>query len=241
MLEYATRKFALPYMEELFKATDPGFKYLDKAEKSSVLMNSGFIIYNKPELENLPKSLMKDPGFGPPLIINMGLADTVKKITANSKTSEEKAMAIYNYVSNQMEWDSSYRVFVNMGFPVKIVEFISRFSSSDLNMNASLSKPFRKQIGTSSEINFILINLLNTAGVKAFPVLVSTKDFDILDSSFFNLHQFNHVVAYVELDGKNLLLDAARNGNGTILTTVPMNESGLLVKKNEAEWIRVVK
>lgn len=240
MLEYASRKFSPPFMEELFKATDPGFRYLDKSEKSTTLRNSSYILYTKPELETIAGKLMKDPSFGPPMIINMGLKDTLQKITEGCKTTDEKTKAIYRYVSDRFEWNGSYRVFVNMGFPIRIVEFASRFASEDANMNTSLSKAFRKQTGTSSEINFTLINLLNTAGIKAYPVLVSTNDFDIIDTTFFNLHQFNHVVVFVEQSEGNTLLDAVQTENGTILTTTPLNKYGLLIKKNEAEWVSVV-
>jgi hypothetical protein len=239
MLEYASRKFAPPGMEELFKAVDPNYKYLDKAEKSSTLRNSSYILYTKPNLESVAKDLMKDPGFGPPMIINMGLRDTLQKITEGCKTAEDKTNAIYKFVYNHYNWNGSYRTFVNMSLPIKVVEFASRFADSDANMNTSLSKAYRKQSGTSSEINFTLINLLNTAGIKAFPVLVSTKDFDMIDTSFYNLQQFNDVLACVEIEGDYYLLDAVKKDNGTLLSTTPMNKYGLLIKKNEAEWISI--
>jgi hypothetical protein len=239
MLEYASRKFAPPGMEELFKAVDPNYKYLDKAEKSSTLRNSSYILYTKPNLESVAKDLMKDPGFGPPMIINMGLRDTLQKITEGCKTAEDKTNAIYKFAYNHYNWNGECRVFVNMGVPIKLVEFASRFTDGDANMNASLSKAYKKQSGTSSEINFSLINMLNTEGIKAFPVLVSTCNYDCIDTSFYNLHQFNDVLACVEIEGDYYLLDAVKKDNGTLLSTTPMNKYGLLIRKNEAEWISI--
>jgi hypothetical protein len=239
MLEFASRKFAPPGMEELYKAIDPRFKYLDKAEKSSALKNPAFVLYNKPSMEKLARGLMRDPGFGPPQIINIGYNDTLKTITAGSKNDIDKSMAIYNFVSSRFTWDSTYRIFVRDGFSVRLTEFFSRFASSGSNLNTSLSKAIRKSTGSNSDINFILINLLNTAGIKAFPVLVSTLDFDRIDTSFFNLHQFNHVVACFDAsDGQTYLLDAVKKSNGsTILNNDGINDFGLLIKKDTAYWV----
>ncbi|MBN2484645.1 MAG: DUF3857 domain-containing protein [Bacteroidales bacterium] len=239
MLEYASRKFALPGMEELFKALDANYKYLDKSEKGSALHNTGYLLYKRPDLSGIAGKLMKDPGFGPPLVINMGFNDSLKSITASSKSQTEKMDTVFSYVSNNFEWDGNYRVFVRDGFSVKTTEFISRFASENANLNTSLSKSMRTHSGSGSEINFILINLLNSAGVKTYPVLVSTLDFDLIDTAFFNLHQFNHVIALAEADGQHYLLDAVKNGENYVLTSKPLNDFGLVIYKDRAEWIAI--
>jgi hypothetical protein len=60
-----------------------------------------------------------------------------------------------------------------------------------------------------------------------------------LDTSFFNLHQFNHLIAAVEVDGQEILLDAVKKGDGSIMTSDIMNEFGLLIELKEARWIQV--
>jgi hypothetical protein len=169
----------------------------------------------------------------------MGLNDTMRKITGKLKTDEEKVMAIYDFVRNQAEWNNQYRIFVDPGMPLFFVRLADKFSSQPVKMNTSLQKVMNKQEGSSSEINAILINLLRSAGFKANPVLVTTLKTCYLDTSFFNLHQFNHLIAVVEADGQEILLDAVQKGDGSIMSSDIMNEFGLLIDSRGARWIQV--
>ena len=239
MLEYASKNFLFPEMSEIFKATDPEYKYLDKSEKQLAIEHSGYILYRKPDLKKIAKDLNKSEQFGKPLIINMGLNDTIRKLKGLYNTDEEKVMAIYGFVRNQVEWNHLYRIFVDAGMPLFFVKLVEKFAQEPVKMNTSLQKVIKKQEGTNSEINSILINLLRAAGFKANPVLVSTLNNCYLDTTFFNLHQFNHVIAAVEVDGRDILLDAVMKGDGSILSSDIMNEYGLMIELKNARWIQV--
>lgn len=239
MLEFASQKLTIPGVQYLFRACEREFKYKDRAEKNMTLTNNSFILYKKPDLEELPKKMLKDPYFGPPLTIHMGLNDTIMKLTKEVKNPEEKTKIIYDLVSNHMEWNGINRTFVDPTLSKLILKVVSKVSNDKANMNKSLSKPFDKQTGTNAEINFILINSLRKAGLKAFPVLVSTKDNSYLDMDYFNLHQFNHVIAMIELDGTNVLLDAVLTDDEPFFKTKEMNNIGLVIKNNEAYWISI--
>ncbi|MBN1117425.1 MAG: DUF3857 domain-containing protein [Bacteroidales bacterium] len=235
MLVYASRKFLFPGMELLIRAMEPDFKYKDKAEKNSTLSNPAFVLYKAPTLEKIPEELMKIPEFGLPLDLNIGINDTIRTLTKDCKTETDKLNVIYDFVSNGMNWNGRYRVFVDLGYSGFMTKILSRFSVEKLN--PTLNKPYKNQTGTSSEINFILINLLRKVGLKADPVLVSTLDNGLVDTSFFNLHQFNHVVARVTADNRTYLLDAVLTKDGPIISTQIMNEFGMVVRKDEAFWI----
>lgn len=239
MLDYASRKFLFPRMDQLFKATDAEFKYLNKTEKQTTLENAGFVLYKRPNLLKIAKDLNKSDRFGLPLILNMGLNDTIKKLTGSAKTDEEKVLAIYHYVRNKAEWNHKYRIFVDAGIPLFFIKLADKFTKEPVKMNTSLQKVIHKQKGTNSEINAILINLLRSAGFKANPVLTSTLNTCYLDTSFFNLHQFNHLIAAVEVDGKEMLLDAVKKDDGSIMSSDVMNEYGLLINLQNARWIQV--
>lgn len=239
MLDFASKSFLFPKMTEIFKATDPEYKYLNKSEKQMVLENKGYILYKKPDLQKIAKELNKSERFGTPLILNMGLNDTIRKIIGKFNNEEDKIMAVYNFVSNQAEWNYQYRIFVDAGAPLFFVKLVDRFTREPVKMNTGLQKVIQKQQGTSSEINAILINSLRAAGFKANPVLVSTLNNGYLDTSFFNLHQFNHLIAAVEADGQELLLDAVKKGDGSIMSSDIMNEYGLLIESKQARWIQV--
>lgn len=241
MLNYATRKFMYYNMNNLYKAIDPSYKYLNKSQKKQVLESAGFILYKAPDLERLPVKLSKDPAFGPPLVLNMGLKDTLATLTQEAKSTKEKVDIIYDFVTGHMEWNQLYRSYVTPGLATPIIKVITKFSKEQPKLNLSLNKPFRKEKGTSSEINFMFINLLKSMGIKAYPVLISTMEHEYLDPEFFNMHQFNHVLALVELEeGKQVLMDAVQKEEGTILTADDLNPQGLVIKLNKAYWINLI-
>jgi hypothetical protein len=239
MLDFASKKSQFPGMEELLKAMDPEYKYMNKSEKQLALEQSGYILYKRSDLQKIAKDLNKSERIGKPLIINMGLNDTIKKLTARYTTDEEKVMAIYDFVKNQIEWNNQYRIYVDAGVPFFFVKLANKFAKEPVKMNTSLQKVISKQEGTNSEINAILINLLRSAGFKANPVLVSTLNNCYLDTAFFNLHQFNHLIAAVKEDDREILLDAVTKGDGSIMSSEIMNEYGLLIEKRKARWIEV--
>jgi len=239
ILDYASKSFLFPGMTELFKATDPEFKYLSRTEKQLTLENAGFILYKRPNLLKIAKDLIKSERFGLPLILNMGLNDTIEKLTARFNTGEEKVMAIYHFVRNQTEWNNRYRIFVDAGLPLFLLKLADKFTKEPVKMNTGLQKVIHNNKGTSSEINAILINMLRSAGFQTNPVLVSTLNNCYLDTSFFNLHQFNHLIAAVEVDDREILLDAVKKDDGSIMTSDLMNEFGLLIELRSARWIQV--
>lgn len=239
ILDFASKKFLLPEMNEIIKATDPEYRYMDKSEKQIALVLSGYILYKRPDAAKIAKDLNKSEEFGVPLVLNMGLNDTIRKLTAIYNTDEEKVAAIYNFVREQAVWNNQYRIFVDAGVPRFVIKLAEKFSSGPVKMNTSLQKVINKQEGTNSEINSILINLLRASGFKANPVLVGTLSNCYIDTTFFNLQQFNHVIAAVEINGQQILLDAVKKGNGSIMTSDIMNEFGLMIELKNARWIPV--
>jgi hypothetical protein len=239
MLDFASQKLTVPGVQYLFRACNREYKYKDRAEKNMTLTNNSFILYKKPNLADLPKKMFKDPYFGPPLTIHMGLNDTILMLTKDTKSSIEKTNIIYDYISGHMQWNGRYRTFVDPALSKLILKVVSKVSSDKANLNKSLSRPFEKQIGTNAEINFILINSLRKAGINAYPLLVSSKENSFLDMEFFNLHQFNHVVALVEIDNNYIVFDAVLTDKGPLIEVNEMNNVGLAIKNNKAFWLNL--
>lgn len=239
ILDYATKNFLFQGMNEIFKATDPEYKYMEKSEKQLSLDHKGYILYKRQDLQKISTNLNKSERFGVPLVLNMGMNDTVWKLIRQFDNDEDKVMAIYDFVRSQVKWDYRYRIFVNEGVPLFIVKLADKFSQEPVKMNTSLKKVMQKREGTNSEINAVLINLLRAAGFKANPVLTSTLKNGYLDTTFFNLHQFNHLIASVVVDGEEILLDAVEKGDGSIMSSEIMNEYGLMIEAKKARWIQV--
>lgn len=239
MLDEASVKSSLPGIEHLFRSTNPEYKYLDKAQKSSTMLPSGYILYINPTLESLPEQMLKDPDFGPPLNIYMDIQDTIFKLTKNIKDEKEKAWFIYDFISSNMEWNGVCRPYVEPAFSKLTLKILTKIKGNSNNLNRSLNKPFEKQKGSNAEINFILINALRKVGINANPVLTGTKDFAILDPEFFNMHQFNHVVASVEIGEETFIMDATHKDGKPFLNQVDINKVGLVIKMKSAYWINI--
>jgi len=72
-----------------------------------------------------------------------------------------------------------------------------------------LRKAYDAHTGTSADVNLLLIAALREAGIKASPVLLSTRDHGRISKEFPLLDRFNYVIALVPLvNGKDLLVDA---------------------------------
>lgn len=103
------------------------------------------------------------------------------------KTTDAKIAYIFNEVKNAMKWDNNYRRYTNDGIP----------------------KAWEKKLGNSTEINLMVYHLLTKAGVKAYPLLMSTRKNGKVNPAYPSRFQFNTTVTYVPIDSANYyVLDA---------------------------------
>jgi len=108
-----------------------------------------------------------------------------KAKTLNSQA--EKIAYIFNEVRNDMKWN----------------EVDVRYTED------GTSESWNKKTGNSTEINLMVCHLLQKAGVKALPMLVSTRDNGKVNPAYPTRYQFNRTVTYVPVDSANYyVLDA---------------------------------
>jgi hypothetical protein len=133
----------------------------------------------------------------------------VKRIVQNAATQEDRIITIFRYVQNTMNWNKENGYSVNKG----------------------VQKAYMDRTGNIAEINFILISMLNYAGIKTSPVLVSTIENGI--SIYPNRTGFNYVVAAAEINGILILLDATNKyTTQNILPLNALNWTGRLIKED---------
>jgi transglutaminase-like putative cysteine protease len=170
------------------------------------------------------QELMKSQYFG--LHLNEMIGDQLgaaKDITKGLTGNEAKARAIFAHVSGKMKWNN-------------------RFS---LYPKERLSKTYNDGSGNSADINLLLISMLRAAGIKADPVLISTRDHEMIQRAYPVSRQFNNVIAMVELDTGTILLDATGTYNpyGAVNSN-NLNNQGLRIVKTTEEsykgvWVEV--
>jgi len=172
------------------------------------------------------KDLMEDEDFGVQLKKNIprtkDLEDQLKALTA----PEEKMIVIHKYVKKNMVWDGEYSKWALEG----------------------VKSAWANKKGNSGEINLILINLLKDAGLKAYPILVSTRENGRVNTTDARLGQFNTVLAYVQIGDKSYYLDGTdQNTPSHMVPDKVMYSEGLVVSKvngegtsNDQDWGWVV-
>jgi Domain of Unknown Function with PDB structure (DUF3857) len=143
----------------------------------------------------------------------------VKKELNDTMSMESKVKYVYEYISKNIDW---------------IDDDFSIFSSKGLN------DAFKNKKANSGELNLMLIACLNKIGLKAFPMLISTRDNGAPVDKYPIATQFNHILCYTELNGKPLMLDAGNIYRPMNIQRIPsLNEKGWVLEKNKSRWVNI--
>ncbi|HNW56585.1 MAG TPA: DUF3857 domain-containing protein [Bacteroidales bacterium] len=167
-----------------------------------------------PTYSTLTTKLLERKDFGIPLKTN--LKSLAEQVTVNQKDYLSKLKEIHKYVSNNILWNG-------------VMDFTSY---------SSLKSVIRKEKGNSAEINMILIDMLRSVGIKADPLILSTRSNGSLNQYSAMLQQFNYLVAYVTIEGESYIVDATdplRPFN--ILPFDCLNGTGRLINEYESKFI----
>ncbi|MEZ5071837.1 MAG: DUF3857 domain-containing protein [Bacteroidales bacterium] len=127
-----------------------------------------------------------------------------------------KAKALIGMVKNACIWDGTYSKYTDLS-----------------------AKEFQQiKEGNSAEINLLLVALLREAGLRADPVLVSTRQHGRIEKEYPFSTVFNHVVVRVGGDENAFLCDAsAANIQYNRLPSNCLNGEGLVVHEGRVEWV----
>lgn len=92
--------------------------------------------------------------------------------------------------------------------------------------------------GNSADINLLYVALLNKLNIRAFPILLSTRDNGFLLHFHPSIDQLNYVAAYVKHDNIEMLIDATDiNGRPGILPERCLNGKGLVFYEDATLWV----
>jgi len=194
----------------------------------------GYILYYLPSWEELNENLLLDSKFGLAIIKYWDCDSILKSIINTSQTELEKTEAIFNYVKSNMKWNNknSLHADVSDGFFKKL------YSKTGANVHLNnIGNYFIKGEGTSSEINFVLMHLLNKAKIKVAPALVNSTDNKPVDKNIPDMNQFLSVIAIVTINEKEYLLDAANPNSKFNNITKEIDKNQIFVVRKEGyKW-----
>lgn len=230
--EYSSEQVKYEIQKEIMAARDvPAFKqepYIDATEnyissvsfelQSTNFPSSGFKRYTS-TWEEIAKTLNGDENFGKQLsAINLS-KEKIDELKINDLSEVDKMKAVFDYVQKSTKWN---------GNNAKYTE--------------SVRQMYKTGVGNSADINILLINLLDAAGLNVSPVLLKTRDTGKLPVSHPSLSSLNYVIASVKSGEKIYLLDATEDEIAfNLLPERCLNEKGLMVKDdNSYEWIDLI-
>lgn len=164
------------------------------------------------DYDQFNKTIMNWESFGKTL--NKGNFSKDLLSTMNT-TGLELAQNIYTHVQNHFTFDGSYG-----------------FTSSSAGRKA-----YNEGTGSVPQVNLTLIAMLREAGLKANPIILSTRGHGIPHPIYPNYEDFNYVIACVELDQGMALLDATSTQPFGSLPVRCLNGQGWLASENGGKWI----
>lgn len=172
--------------------------------------------------QELAKDLMLDNNFGVQINKDKNYKDllaAVRPLLASATTEREKAQVIYSYLAQNIEWNERYGV----------------------DASGSLDDAFEKKKANSGQLNLMMIALLKEIGITTYPVLISTRSHGKMVQLYPILSQFNHTLAFAELDGKQLIIDVNDPQRPMGMPRIDaLNKKGWLVDPENPQWVNII-
>ncbi|MFD0794475.1 DUF3857 and transglutaminase domain-containing protein [Mucilaginibacter litoreus] len=113
------------------------------------------------------------------------LKNYIAPVIAGKTAEMDKAVAVYNYIQKNIKWNEIY----------------SRYSDN-------IRKALDSHTGDVGDINLALVAALNSAGINAEAVLLSTRGNGIVNRLYPVEREFNYVIAKANIGKDSYLLDA---------------------------------
>ncbi len=136
------------------------------------------------------QTLLDDSDFGKAASPGRFEKSLAEQIAGNIADPAAKAAAILEHLQQKIAWDGYHGLYTGR----------------------SLQKVYESGTGKVPEINLLLVACLRAAGLKADPLILSTRGNGRLHPIYPNRKKINYVVAALELDGIIVFADASIRG-----------------------------
>ncbi len=229
--DYAWQKIS----KALMITTHYDYEKRTPSQRQMLLYPSGFIIYYLPTWEELNENLQHDDKFGLAIIKYWDCDSILSSIIKPNQNEKSKVNSIYNFVKANMKWNNKYSIYADVSD--NLIKKLYSKSGGKVKLN-NIGNYFEDGIGSSAEINFVLMYLLNKAKIKTYPVLVNNKDCETIDKNIPDIKQFKTVLALVYINNKPYLLDAANTNSTFNKISDQYDKTKMFVIKNDGYlWI----
>lgn len=165
------------------------------------------------------KSLGTDESFGKQLQNPVNAAASLVAEAKAISDNEQRMKFLYDKVRKEIAWNEDDGIYADLG----------------------ASKAWEIKTGNMADINLLLIKLLTEAGLKAAPILFSTRDNGLAVANYPNTQQFNSIMAFVPIADKYFVLDATNKTIHYKLTPeLVVNTNGFIVEGENGRWKEIL-
>lgn len=117
--------------------------------------------------------------------------DVAQTITGDKTTLEDKIISLYEFVRDSIETRSDINY-----------SFFDKDQAEEL---------MEHRHGTAVEKNTLLVDLLRSLDVEAYPLMIGTRDFSAFNPNVHELRQFNHIICCLMCDSSRAATLDARD------------------------------
>ncbi|PZU81204.1 MAG: DUF3857 domain-containing protein [Chryseobacterium sp.] len=233
--EYYTYRFGYeniaPYRDEKYVHNLDNYRTSIRAELNSTNITripgaydysdtGGFKSYAV-SWNDIRKQLYESEFFGDQLKKKSLVKELLPADIKNISSSEEKAAAIQKFVQKNYTWNNYYTVGAEEGKGIRNL--------------------LETKVGSSGEINLLLILLMRSAGLDAQPVVLSTIGRGLLLDHSPSLNQLNYVLAILDIGGKPIIYDAtSKMMLPNLIRPTALNYNGYLMTEKEAKKVNIL-
>lgn len=136
----------------------------------------------------------------------------------NTLSSIEKAKAVDKYIKTNFVCNDRNRLFASE-------------KKKDIQ---------RVKSGNSADLNLMAVGLLKSAGLEAYPVILSTRGHGKIQTTYPFIDAFNYVIGAVRIDTSVYIIDCSEPLlNFAEIPYKCLNDICLMIKEKDVEWLNV--
>lgn len=138
--------------------------------------------------QDVGRELLGSRHFAGLLFEGAFMEEDIANLVQPIEQTKEKALAVYKHIQDKVTWNK--------------VQGLGSFST--------IQSVYKKGVGNITDINLLLVAAFKKAGLKAFPVVLSTRKHGFINPQNPSIFSFNYVIAGIEIeDGTLHFFDAA--------------------------------
>ncbi len=220
------KKFSLDTVvalkEENYITTMDDFKSTISTQLRRIKHPNGRVQEYKTTWGKVAETFMKREDLGEQMTARKNYSKVwreVKPLVEAVESDSEKILIIYNYLNKNINWeDRKYSIYAT----------------------ETLNDAFEKKKAKSGELNLMMIACLKEAGIKASPMLVSTRSNGKPITLYSISDQFNHLACYIERGEKSIIADVGNIYRPLGLPRVQtLNGEGWILDVNAPRWVNI--